>query len=135
MGLHTSAKQTFLDPMPGIWTEERRARAREVALQVKPWLKSTGPKSTEGKARVARNAYRGGVRPMQREVQRECKAGIKALEAVTAWLEMEERTDAWLDEQLAAGRRPTDDEMRRARLKDKPPPFALPDDLIAQVLR
>jgi len=25
-----------------------------------PWLKSTGPKSPEGKARVARNCYRGG---------------------------------------------------------------------------
>lgn len=120
--------------MAGIWTDERRARARETALQVKPWLKSTGPKTPEGKAKVAMNRYRGGVRPLRRAARRDCKAGIKALDAVTAWLEMEERIDAWLDAQLAAGLRPTDADLRRARLKDKPPPFALPSDVMAEIL-
>lgn len=49
------------------WTEERKARQRAAIQRWKPWKRSTGPRTDEGKARVARNAYRGGERQKQRE--------------------------------------------------------------------
>ena len=42
------------------WTPERRKRQSEAIRQWKPWNQSTGPKSPEGKAAVARNAWTGG---------------------------------------------------------------------------
>lgn len=38
------------------WTAERRARQREIIARTKPWEKSTGPKTAEGKARSSQNA-------------------------------------------------------------------------------
>jgi hypothetical protein len=43
------------------WTPERRARQAELIRQVRPWERATGPKTTEGKAVSARNAYKGDV--------------------------------------------------------------------------
>lgn len=44
------------------WPPERRkAQAARIRRQ-KPWLKSTGPRTRAGKARVARNAYKHGFR-------------------------------------------------------------------------
>jgi hypothetical protein len=40
------------------WTDERRARQRELIYRVAPWLASTGPRSAAGKARSSRNACR-----------------------------------------------------------------------------
>lgn len=42
------------------WTQEQRQRQREAIQQWKPWNQSTGPKSPEGKARAAHNAWAGG---------------------------------------------------------------------------
>ena len=42
------------------WTPERRQRQREGIQRWKPWRQSTGPKSPEGKAKLAANAYTGG---------------------------------------------------------------------------
>lgn len=39
------------------WTEERRAKQREAIQRWKPWEKSTGPKTPEGKAQAALNVY------------------------------------------------------------------------------
>ena len=39
------------------WTSERRARQAELIKTWKPWKQSTGPLSSEGRAKVARNAY------------------------------------------------------------------------------
>lgn len=41
------------------WTAERRARQAEAIRGWAPWQHSTGPRSTEGKARSSRNADRG----------------------------------------------------------------------------
>lgn len=41
------------------WTPERRAKQAENIHRWKPWQKSTGPRSLEGKARSSRNADRG----------------------------------------------------------------------------
>ena len=42
------------------WTPERRKRQSEAIRGWKPWNKSTGPKSPEGKATVSGNAWAGG---------------------------------------------------------------------------
>lgn len=44
------------------WTPERRQRQAELVRQWRPWAKSTGPRSLEGKERVSRNAWKGGHR-------------------------------------------------------------------------
>lgn len=43
------------------WTLEQRQRQSEAIRQWKPWKHSTGPRSIEGKAKVARNAFKGGA--------------------------------------------------------------------------
>lgn len=43
------------------WTPERRKQQSQAIQRWKPWQKSTGAKSAEGKAVVARNAYKGGL--------------------------------------------------------------------------
>jgi hypothetical protein len=52
------------------WTPERRRRQAQLILRWKPWERSTGPRTPKGKARVARNADKGGTRPMLRELAR-----------------------------------------------------------------
>jgi hypothetical protein len=52
------------------WTPERRAKQAEAIRRWRPWDQSTGPKTETGKARVARNAYKGGQRVRQREHDR-----------------------------------------------------------------
>lgn len=47
--------------------EHRRLRA-ELIRQWKPWEKSTGPRSLEGKAVVSRNGFKGGHRAVLREL-------------------------------------------------------------------
>jgi hypothetical protein len=65
------------------WTPERRKKQTEAIRQWKPWNQSTGPKSLEGKAAVAGNAWNGGTRLKLRQA-------IKALNQV-----MREQRD-WL---------------------------------------
>lgn len=50
------------------WTPERRARQAELIRQWRPWEQSTGPTSAEGKTKASRNADKGGVRPLLREM-------------------------------------------------------------------
>jgi DNA invertase Pin-like site-specific DNA recombinase len=44
------------------WTPQRRKRQSELIRQFRPWERSTGPRTSEGKARAAKNGYRGAVR-------------------------------------------------------------------------
>lgn len=44
------------------WTLENRERHALAMRAWKPWTRSTGPKTPEGKARSSRNAWKGGVR-------------------------------------------------------------------------
>ena len=44
------------------WTPERRAHQAALIHRWQPWLRSTGPKTAAGKARVARNPLRHGQR-------------------------------------------------------------------------
>ena len=47
--------------MASDWTPERRARQAERIRQWKPWERSTGPRTPAGKAKAARNAWKGGL--------------------------------------------------------------------------
>ncbi len=55
------------------WTPERRARQAMLIRKWKPWDKSTGPITTEGKAVAARNAFKGGTWKLLRELARVLK--------------------------------------------------------------
>ncbi len=52
------------------WTPARRARQAEIIRRWKPWERSTGPRTADGKATVARNADKGGLRGQLRELRR-----------------------------------------------------------------
>ena len=52
------------------WTLERRQRQAELIRNWRPWAKSTGPRSLEGKERVSRNAWKGGHRAELRELSK-----------------------------------------------------------------
>jgi len=52
------------------WTPERRARQAKLIRQWRPWEKSTGPKTKDGKAVVSRNADKGGTWRLLRELSR-----------------------------------------------------------------
>ena len=68
------------------WTLERRARQSALIRTWQPWEQSTGPRTDEGKARTARNGYKGGVWGIDREMLRELRRSLKAQrEALEAW--------------------------------------------------
>ena len=68
------------------WTPERKARQAELIRQWKPWAKSTGPRSDQGKEWVARNAWRGGRRQKLSELSKMVNAEIRhARQMITAY--------------------------------------------------
>jgi hypothetical protein len=67
------------------WTPERRQHQRDVINACKPWLKSTGPRSVEGKAKVARNAFNGGLWLTLRVLSVKTTKVIKELKAAGRW--------------------------------------------------
>ncbi len=67
------------------WTPERRQHQRGVIYASKPWLKSTGPRTAAGKAKVARNAYSGGLWLQLRVLSVKVSKVIKELKAVGQW--------------------------------------------------
>lgn len=52
------------------WTPEWRRRQAELIRSWKPWEKSTGPKTTEGKSKVANTAWRGGHKAQLRALSK-----------------------------------------------------------------
>jgi len=55
------------------WSQQQRLAQSEVIKQHQPWLVSTGAKSYSGKAISKMNAYKGGQRPLMRELARALK--------------------------------------------------------------
>jgi hypothetical protein len=51
-------------------TSEHRALRAELIRRWKPWEKSTGPKTAEGKARAAVRGYKGGTRTLLRALSK-----------------------------------------------------------------
>jgi len=64
------------------WTLERRAKQAELIKTWKPWERSTGPRTREGKAKASRNAYTGGTREVIRALRQALRAQQKALAEV-----------------------------------------------------
>lgn len=52
------------------WTTERRQRQAQQIKQWQPWKHSTGARTAEGKAKVSRNAFKGGYRVMLQDAAR-----------------------------------------------------------------
>lgn len=52
------------------WTPERRQKQAELIRTWQPWQRSTGPQTLTGKARASRNAWKGGHRPMLRNLSK-----------------------------------------------------------------
>ena len=50
------------------WSEERRRAQAEAIRAWRPWERSTGPRTAEGKARASRNAWKGGLRALLRRL-------------------------------------------------------------------
>lgn len=50
------------------WTPAERQRQSELIRQWQPWQHSTGAKTIEGKVKASRNAYKGGLRALLKEV-------------------------------------------------------------------
>ena len=63
-------------------TPEHRAMRAELIRRWKPWEKSTGPKSPEGKARSAMRGFKGGTREMLRELGRMLREQAEALKRI-----------------------------------------------------
>ncbi len=57
------------------WTPERRARQAALIRTWRPWERSTGPRTDEGKVRTARNGFKGGQ-------WRELRELVKAMNAL-----------------------------------------------------
>jgi len=63
-------------------TPEHRAMRAELIRRWKPWEKSTGPKSPEGKAKSAIRGYKGGLRDQVRELSRLLKERAEELKRI-----------------------------------------------------
>lgn len=55
------------------WTSDRRARQSLLIQSWRPWEKSTGPRSEQGKIRSSRNADQGSLRQTLRELAKAIK--------------------------------------------------------------
>lgn len=63
--------------MSGRWTPEARARQAELIRTWKPWTKSTGPRTAEGKAKAAQRGFKGGHRQRLRDLRRMLHEAIR----------------------------------------------------------
>lgn len=61
-------KSNYHPDMSYIRTPAHRTAQALAIRRWRPWKKSTGPRTDAGKDRSARNAFKGGVRPMLREI-------------------------------------------------------------------
>ena len=59
------------------WTPERRARQAELICTWRPWERSTGPTTADGKAVASGNAWKGGRLSKLREMKRVVNAEIR----------------------------------------------------------
>lgn len=64
-------------------TPEHRAMRAELIRRWKPWEKSTGPKTEEGKRRSAMRGFKGGQREQLREVARLLREQAEELKRIS----------------------------------------------------
>lgn len=60
-----------------VWTPAQRARQAAAIQRWRPWEQATGPRTPEGKARVARNADRGGQRQRERTLMQSLHVSLR----------------------------------------------------------
>ena len=65
--------------MSYVRTPEHRRLQAEAIRRWKPWEKSTGPRTREGKAKASRNGYKGGTRELLRELGRVLRRAARRL--------------------------------------------------------
>ena len=58
------------------WSLERRQRQAELIRRWRPWERSTGPRTEEGRQAAAHNAWKGGQRQQLRELARALEAEL-----------------------------------------------------------
>ena len=68
----------------GAWTSERRAKQSAMMHERKPWLRSTGPQTEEGKAASSRNAFKGSCREEDRRSERAARVHLALLRELIA---------------------------------------------------
>ena len=56
--------------MARVWTAEQRLMQSQAIKKWQPWLQSTGAKTEEGKKTVSQNAFKGGIRPLFRNLSK-----------------------------------------------------------------
>ncbi len=87
------------------WTQERRERQSEAIQRWKPWKKSTGPRTPDGKLSASQNAFKGGIRPELRAIAKALRNQQNSLDELTTDSDMmiEEVVDAdpWAMQELA----------------------------------
>lgn len=66
--------------MSYIRTPEHRELRRQLIQRWKPWEKSTGPKTAEGKRRSSLRGYKGGQRLLARAVAKCLRAQLNDLD-------------------------------------------------------
>ncbi len=49
-----------------------------------PWQQSTGPRTPEGKAESSKNAFKGGIRPLLRMIDRTLRKQQQSLDELSA---------------------------------------------------
>ena len=59
--------------MSYVRTPEHRELRRKMIYQWKPWEKSTGPKTSEGKQKSAMRGFKGAIRPTMRLLAKSLK--------------------------------------------------------------
>ena len=79
------------------WTKERRQRQSELIQSWKPWARSTGPRTSAGKAKVSQNANKGYDWLAIRNTTKALTRNKKALDAMADTV-----VDAALDGELRA---------------------------------
>jgi hypothetical protein len=72
------------------WSAQRRAAQRAAIYRWRPWEKSTGPKTSTGKAAVGRNALKSGQHTKAAVAERKSVRGL--LKAIRAMLDDEATT-------------------------------------------
>ena len=61
------------------WTLEQRQQQSARIRAWSPWLRSTGPRTAEGKALASRNGWNGGTRELLRDLARALREQRHAL--------------------------------------------------------
>jgi hypothetical protein len=61
------------------WTSERRAKQAMLIRTWRPWERSTGPKTPQGKDKASQNAYKDGSWRLLRELSEALREQQKAL--------------------------------------------------------